>query len=210
MCGYLNPPPTQREIFYHAQLDIANQEGAPSGLEHATRERRRSMVAPNKPTTFQPCEFHHQVMCKAKLKVVSRWFNVSRGSRTYSRRWRTVNQSVQQDATQLRVRDVWLPMWIERVKRPASPASSCITAICGLIVGPAPARCLSNGCRMETWYKGAQDSLLSLSRHDHKASPCERSIYPPVEKRWTKFGAVLVRRRWLQLQVLPFKGGGLT
>ena len=168
------------------------------------------MVAPNKPTTFQPCEFHHQVMCKAKLKVVSRWVNVGRGSRTYSRRWRTVNQLTQRDATQPRVWDVWSPMWIERVKRPANPASPCITVICGLVVGPVPARCLSNCCRIETRYKGAQDSLLSLSRHDVKASLCKRSIYPPVDKRWTKFGAVLVQRRWLQLQVLPFKGGELT
>ena len=63
---------------------------------------------------------------------------------------------------------------------------------------------------IEASCKGAQDSLLYLSRHDLKASPCERSIYLPVEKRWTKFGAVLVLRRWLQLQVLPFEGGGLT
>ena len=168
------------------------------------------MVAPNKPTIFQPCEVHHQVMYKAKLKVVSRWFNVSRGSRTYSRRWRTVNQSRQRDATQSCVWEVWLLMCIERAKSPANPASPCNTAIRGLAVGPVPARCLSNCCRIETRYKGAQDSLLYLSRHDLKASPCERSIYLPVEKRWTKFGAVLVLRRWLQLQVLPFEGGGLT
>ena len=168
------------------------------------------MVAPNKPTTFQPCEVHHHVMCKAKLKVVSRWFNVRRGSRTYSRRWRTVNQSMQRDATQSCVLEVWLPMCLERVKRPANPASPCIRAIRGLAVGPVPARCLSNCCIIETRYKGAQDSLLYLSRHDLKASPCERSIYLPVEKRWTKFGAVLVLRRCLQLQVLPFEGGGLT
>ena len=168
------------------------------------------MVAPNKPTTFQPCEFHHQVMCKAKPKVVSRWFDVRRDSRTYSRRWRTVNQSRQRDATQFCVWEVWLSMWIERVKRPANPASPCITAIRGLVVGPVPARCLSNCCSIEKWYIGAQDSLLSPSRHDVKASLCERSIYPLVDKRWTKCGAVLVRRRWLQLQVLPFEGGGLT
>ena len=51
------------------------------------------MEAPNKPTTFQLRVFHHQLMCKAKLKVISRWFNVRCGSRTHSRRWRTVNQS---------------------------------------------------------------------------------------------------------------------
>ena len=184
---------------YPAQLDRGNREGAPSGLEHATRERRRSMVAPNKPTTFQPCEFHHQVMCKAKPKVVSRWFDVRRCSRSYSRRWRTVNQSMQRDAIQLRDWNVWLPTWIERDRRPTNPASPCFTAICGLVVGLVSARCHGNCCSIETGYKGAQDSLLSLSRHDLKASPCERSIYLPVEKRWTKFGAVLVLRRWLQL-----------
>ena len=194
---------------YSAQKDRNNREGAPSGLEHVTRERRRSSVAHDKPTTFQPRGFHHQVSCNAKLKV-SRWFNVRRGSRTYSRRWRTVNQSRQRDATQFCVWEVWLSMWIERVKRPANPASPCITAIRGHVVGPFRALCLSNCCSIETWYKGAQDPLLYLSRHDLKVSPCERSIYLPVEKRWTKFGAVLVLRRWLQLQVLPFEGGGLT
>ena len=163
-----------------------------------------------KPTTFQLRVFHHHAMCKAKMKAISRWFNVRGGPRTHPRRWRTVNQLMQRDAIQLRDWDVWLPTWIERDKCPANPAPSCITAICVLVVGPVPARCLSNCCSIETWYKGAQDSLLYLSRHDLKASPCERSIYLPVEKRWTKFGAVLVLRRWLQLQVLPFEGGGLT
>ena len=139
---------------YSAQKDRTNREGAPSGLEHVTRERRRSSVAHDKPTTFQPRGFHHQVTCNAKL-MVSRWFNVRRGSRTYPRRWRTVNQSMQRDAIQPRDRDVWLPTWIERDKRPANPTPSYITAICGLVVGLIPARCLSNCCSIETWYKGA-------------------------------------------------------
>ena len=37
---------------YSAQKDRNNREGAPSGLEHVTRERRRSSVAHDKPTTF--------------------------------------------------------------------------------------------------------------------------------------------------------------
>ena len=125
---------------------------------------------------FQPRVFHHQVMCKAKLKMISRQFNVRCGSRTHSRRWRTVNQSATNPI-------------IHRNPR---------------------ARCNSSATSIEACCGGAQVSLLSLSRHNFKASLCEWSIYLTVDKRWTKFGAVLVGRRWLQLQVLPFEGGRLT
>ena len=150
------------------------------------------MVAPNKPTTFQPCEFHHQVMCKAKPKVVSRWFDVRRCSRSYSRRWRTVNQSMQRDAIQLRDWNVWLPTWIERDRRPTNLASPCFTAICGLVVGPVPARCHSNCCSIETGTKELKtlsyllaDTIIKPARVNGASTLWWRNAGPNLALFWS-------------------------
>ena len=41
-------------------------------------------VPPDKPTTFQRCEFHHYgVMCKAKRKSINGWFVVRGGQNAF-------------------------------------------------------------------------------------------------------------------------------
>ena len=50
-------------------------------------------VPPDKPTTFQRCEFHHYgVMCKAKRKVINGWSVVRSGQNALLNIWRTVKQ----------------------------------------------------------------------------------------------------------------------
>ena len=45
------------------------------------------VVPPDKPTTFQLSRFHHyEVMCKAKRKIIKRWFDVRCGHSAYPRR----------------------------------------------------------------------------------------------------------------------------
>ena len=107
------------------------------------------MVAPDKLTTFQQCVFHHQVMWKAKLKVISRWFKVRCGSRAHSRRWQILNQTVRVEAISELI--AVEQQWVETKKLLPWDVWLC--------------RDLEL-CNLESYLQGSQEFVLFLRKHN--------------------------------------------